>query len=452
MNGERIQHFWINQQALVIGLGAGSALILGLAVVRGNWLYLALFGVLAAIPVAVRWPVQASLGIYAFLIPFDSIAVLGGGLAESTLNKLIGVAAAVILLATGLIGQRLVRPPRAALWWFLFIVWGAMTALWALDTQTVLDRMPTAVSLLFMYLVAVSLRVSEKEISNVGTFVILGGMVAAAYACYMYSEGVLYLGAAGRASLIVGERETDPNQFAASLLLPLGLVMGRFLEGRRWSEKLFPLCAMLVIAAGLFLTMSRGSVLAVLVMVLTYMYHARLRWQVWILVALLGLIVVVMPDQFFRRLEMPYEAASAGRIDIWRVGLRALRDYGIIGAGLSNFPFAYDEFAGHQYGFRGYSRAAHNIYLGIWVELGIVGFFFMMAAILSQLRSVRLWRRHSTDESSPYVLAIKCACFGLLASGFFLDIVWRKGFWFVWTLLALTAVSIPKNQDVSVES
>ncbi|MDE2321486.1 MAG: O-antigen ligase family protein [candidate division NC10 bacterium] len=451
MNGERIQRSRITQQALVIGLGAGSALILGLAMVRGNWLYLTLFGALAAIPVAVRWPVQASLGVYAFLIPFDSIAVLGGGSTGPTLNKLIGVATAGILLATGVMRHRLVRPPRAALWWFLFIVWGAVTAAWALDAQTVYDRLPTAVSLLLLYLVAVSARVSEKELFSIGTLVVLGGMVAAAYACYMYSEGVLYLGATGRASLIEGERDTDPNQFATSLLLPLSLVIGRFLEARRWSERLFPLYAMLVIAAGIFLTMSRGSLLAVLVVVLAYMYHARSKWQVWVPVALLGLIVVVMPDQFYRRLEMPYETASAGRIDIWRVGLRALLDYGIIGAGLSNFPFAYDEFAGHQYGFRGYSRGAHNIYLGIWVELGIVGFFFMMAAILSQLRSVRSWRRNSTDESNSYMLAVKCACFGLLVSGFFLDIVWRKGFWFVWILLAL-AVSVSKNQSVSVES
>lgn len=440
---------WIRKQVFILVFGVGGAgAILGWIIVFENWFYLAALGGLAVISVAVRWPVQASLGVYAFLIPFDSIAILGGGSTGPTLNKLIGVAAAGILLATGLIGQRLVRPPRAALWWFLFIMWGGVTAAWALDTPTVLDRMPTAVSLLFMYVVAVSLRVSEKEISNVGTFVIFGGMVAAAYACYMYSEGVLYRGTTGRASLIAGEGQTDPNQFAASLLLPLSLTIGRFLDGRRWSEKLFPLCAMVAIAAGLFLTMSRGSMLAVLVMVLTYLYYARLRWQAWIPIALLGLIVVAMPDQFFRRLEMPFGAASVGRIDIWRVGLQALRDYGIIGAGLSNFPYAYDKYA---HGFLGYSRGAHNIYLGMWVELGIVGFIFMMSAIISQLRSVKSWRQISTGESNPYVPAVKCACFGLLTSGFFLDIVWRKAFWFVWILLALD-VSVSKKQGVSVES
>jgi O-antigen ligase len=309
-----------------------------------------------------------------------------------------------------------------------------VTAVWALDAQTVLDRLPTAVSLLLLYLVAVSVRVSEKELVGVGTLAVLGGMVAAAYACYMYSESVLYLGATGRASLIAGERETDPNQFAASLLLPLSMVIGRFLEARRWSERLFPLCALLVIAAGLFLTMSRGSLLAVLVVVLAYMYHAGSKWQTWVTVALLGLVAVVMPDQFFRRIGMPYETASAGRLDIWWVGIQTLREYGIVGAGLNNFTFAYDEYA---HGFLGYSRGSHNIYLGMWVELGIVGLVFMMSAIISQLRSVRLWRRRSREKNDPIVLAVECACYGVLASGLFLDIVWRKAFWLPWILLAI---------------
>lgn len=429
---------WISQPVFILALGAGGAgLVLGWAIVRENWLYLAALGGLMVIPVAVRWPVQTSLGIYAFLIPFDSIAVLTEGQTGPTLNRLVGVGAAAILLVTGLLGRRLVRPPRAALWWCLFILWGAVTAAWALDTQTVFDRLPTAVSLLLLYLVAVSVRVSEEELSCIGAFAVLGGVIAAAYAYYMYTQGTFY-SATGRASLITGERETDPNQFAASLLLPLGLAMGRFLESRRWSEKLFLLCAMVMIATGLFLTMSRGSVLAVLVMMLTYMYHARSRWQSWIPVALLGLIVVVMPDQFVRRFAMPFEAASAGRIDIWRIGLQALREYWIVGAGLSNFGFAYDEYA---HGFLGYSRGAHNIYLGMWVELGIVGLFFMIAAIISQLDSVRRWRRKPGGKRSAYGLAVACACFGMLASGFFLDIVWRKAFWFPWILLSLSARS-----------
>jgi len=438
MSHENTSRPWVGQQVLILSLAASGALVLGWVIVRGNWLYLAAFAALAIIPVAVRWPVQMSLGIYAFLIPFDSIAVLSEGTSGLTLNKLVGVGASAILLVTGFVGTRFTRPPRAALWWFLFILWGAVTALWALDAGIVLGRLQTSASLFLLYLLAVSFRVSEKELSHIGTFAIVGGIVAAGYTDYMYSQGVsLYGVTGGRASLISGDRETDPNQFAASLLLPLGLVVGRFLTARTWLEKILLLCATLVIGTGLYLTMSRGGLVGLVIMVLSYLYHTRANWRAWIPATALGLVVIWLPDQFFQRLDVPYETASAGRLDIWRVGFRALREYGIVGAGLSNFPFAYDEFAGYQYGFQGYHFGAHNIYLGMWVELGIVGLFFMMAAIISQLRSVRAWRREVAEERDPHLLAVESACLGVLASGFFLDIVWRKAFWFPWILLVL---------------
>ena len=437
MRHENTSRPWVSQEVLILSLAASGALVLGWAIVRGNWLYLAPFVVLAAIPVAVRWPVQTSLGIYALLIPFDHIAALSQERSGLTLNKLVGVGASSLLLVTGLVGTRFTRPPRATLWWFLFILWGAVTALWALNAGIVLVGLQTSVALFLLYLVAVSFRVSEKELSHIGTFAIVGGMVAAAYTDYIYSQGVSLYGVTGRASLISGERETDPNQFATSLLLPLGLVLGRFLTARGWLEKLLLLCATLVMGICLYLTMSRGSLVGLVIMVLNYLYHTRANWRAWIPAAVLGLVVIMLPEQFFQRLDMPYEDASAGRLGIWRVGLRALWEYGIVGAGLRNFPFAYDEFAGHKYGFRGYSRGAHNIYLGMWVELGIVGLFFMMAAITSQLRLVRTWRRKFADKRDPFLLGVESACLGVLASGMFLDIVWTKAFWLPWILLAL---------------
>ena len=437
MRHENTSRPWVSQEALILSLAASGALVLGWVIVRGNRLYLAAFAALAIIPVAVRWPVQTSLGIYALLVPFDSIAALSQAGTGLTLNKLVGVGASAILLVTGLVGTRFTRPPRAALWWFLFILWGAVTALWALDAGIVLGRLQTSVALFLLYLLAVSFRVSERELSHIGVFAIVGGIVAAAYTDYIYSQGVSLYGVTGRASLISGERGTDPNQFATSLLLPLGLVLGRFLTARRWLERLLLLCATLVIGTSLYLTMSRGALVGLVIMVLSYLYHTRANWRAWLPATALGLVVIWLPDQFFQRLDMPYEAASAGRLDIWRVGFRALREYGIVGAGLSNFPFAYDEFAGYQYGFQDYTRGAHNIFLGMWVELGIVGLFFMMAAITSQLRSVRAWRREVAEERDPHLLAVESVCLGVLASGFFLDIVWRKAFWLPWILLVL---------------
>ena len=112
----------------------------------------------------------------------------------------------------------------------------------------------------------------------------------------------------------------------------------------------------------------------------------------------------------------------------------AFQHYGIVGAGLGNFPAAFDQFAGEATHFEGFGRGSHNIYLGVSVELGIVGFLLLVNALRIDLRG-----RKFADTISPFHAAVACeaAAWGMLVGGFFLDILWKKGFWLVWILLAV---------------
>jgi O-antigen ligase len=410
-------------------LGVGGALVLGWEIPKGNWLIFALLVAIAGIPVVVRWPVACSLGVYAFLIPFDTIAIIGGGTTGPTLTRLVGAAAGGILLVSALVRRRVVGPPVAALWWMLFLIWGATTALWAREILLVYDRLPTALSLLVVYVIAVAVHADERELSQVSVLTILGGVVAAAYAAYSFAGGVDYGGGSNRASLIMGEVETDPNQFACSLLLPLSLAFGRFLSSHRHLERLLLLGALVTIVVGLYTTMSRGSLVAVAIMVLFYLYNIGFSFRILILLAALAGSLVFLPQEFFNRLDpdMDANALSAGRMNIWRVGLDAFYQNGITGVGLSNFHTIHLE-----------GRAPHNIYLGLLVEVGIVGVVIMMAAILSHLGAAKIWQRKSPTGAHGQILAILAACLGMLAAGFFLDIIWRKAFWLPFMLLAMS--------------
>ncbi len=451
MNGKRVSHPWIDQQLLILILMVGITLVLGRTIAQKNWFSLTPFLVLVVTPVLIRWPLQTSLGIYAFLVPFDSIAVLDERTTGPTLTRLIGVGAVVIVLAIGLLDRRLARPPRAALWWSLFVLWGAVTALWALDTEVVLDRLPTSVSLLLMYLAVTSLCLREKELDWVVLLTIMGGVAAAAYASYQYSEGIFYQGTTGRASLITGERETDPNQFATTLLLPLALAVGECMAARRWLNRILMVGVIIVLGSCLYLTMSRGTLVALATMILICLCRTRANWRVYVPVVCLGLIAVFMPDTFFERISVSYETGGAGRLDLWQVGFHALREYGVWGAGLDNFPVAYNEYEGYAPMFRGYSRAAHNIYLGMWIEVGIVGISFLTSAFISQLRLIKFCQRIPGERARLKLLVVESACFGVLTSGFFLDIIWRKAFWLPWILLALYTRTYGRH-DVVVRS
>ena len=408
----------------------GSASLLGYAIGRGNWAFVIATLVL---PLALVWPVETALGAFALIVPFDEITGVGNG--TVTVTWLVGVFALVMLLMVGVLQKRLEIPPRAALWWTLLVAWGGFSAFWAIDPSSALAKLPTALSLLLIYLATASLEISDRELSTISLFAIAGGCAAAVFAVHAFFSGSFYHGGEMRGSLIVGAKETDPNIFAASLLLPLALAVGRFLAPSGRLQKMLMLGACAVISLGMLVTQSRGAVLAMAVMIFVYLYRFRIKLRLVVPVFVCAVTFASVWDLLFTRFEKAGASGGGGRLDIWRAGLAAIQKYGFFGAGMENFGFAYNEFARFSSKFQGYSFGAHNIYLQISVELGIVGVLLLAAAVTSQFRMLRGSPTGKAPISSS--VPFEAASWAMLCSGFFLGVLWLKSFWLVWMLLAV---------------
>src|SRR6266436_3615098 len=411
-----------------------------------NWAPIAAILAFALLPLAVRWPVVMSLGIYAFLIPFDTILLTGDtGRIHVHFTWFVGAAAGALLLATGLMERGFLRPPRVALWLMLFIFWAGMSSLWAINTEAAVFRLPMVGGLLVLYLVGVSLQATEKELATIAWLAILGGCVAAGYSLYQFSHGEWWVPPegvpnqlAGRGSLSAGDRLTNPNTLGASLLLPLSLALGALLSSRSWRGRLALTAAIAVISAAIYTTMSRGTLIAVIVVLLVCLWRSRVKWPVLVPLAVMGAIVIAMPDLFFSRLGEAFEDRGTGRVDIWNAGLLALRHHAISGVGLDCFPEAYNQYAYTSLNFVGFSRGPHNIYLGTWVELGSVGLVLLLGTIRGHFLLATKAYQAEADESSRLRLAsYEAPCWGLLASGCFMDLLWEEYFWLAWMLLAM---------------
>jgi O-antigen ligase len=401
--------------ATAVGVVAGAA------IAYGGW-----FGAAAVLGGALllSWPVQIALGSFAFLLPFDSVSAVGAEATGTALTHYAGACAAVVLLAVGLATRRLSVPPRAALWWSLFVLWGAATMGWAINSQFAGERLPTALSLLLLYVIATAFRITEKEMSVVLLLTVLGGCAAAVMASSQFYGGAVYM-QTSRSSLMMGNRDTDPNQFAASLLLPLSLAIGAVVAGRRKSVRIAAAAAIAVLSLAILLTMSRGALVAALALIVVYLCRLGVNRRILMATACLAVLLFFMPQSFFTRLAL--NDRGAGRFDIWTASMDLVPRYGLFGAGWNNFVVAYTDIAGHTSTFRGYTKGSHNIYVGMLIEVGIIGLTFLLLAFRSQLREVR------TRLLVPY----EAACWAMLVMGFTLDIVWRKSFWFAWILLAM---------------
>jgi O-antigen ligase len=419
----------------------GLAPLFGVALARENWLLVGLVAMVAFVPVLVRWPVVSTFGLYAFIIPFESVTALSrtGG---ATLPRLLGLLAAVVLLTAGLVERRFSRPPLASLWWGLLMVWAILSVAWAIDPDHALQRLNTPISLFLLYLIAVSVKPSRKELYYVCLLVVAGG-VAAAVAGYLFG---VELGPRGihRGRLVVGDQASNPNSLGAVLILPLALAAAGVVGSRNLMQKLLSIGAVCVIGAGVFITMSRGALLSIAVTMLVFVYRSKVRWQSLVAVAMLLAMAVALPQAYFERAGKVFtgeDATGAGRTRIWKEGIEALGQFGIFGAGHGNYTLTYNLSDDHALGG---GKGAHNTYLAAWVELGIPGLVLLLAALGTYLWTLRKATRENAGVLLP---AIEAAAFGILAGAFFADRLWSKSFWLLWILVTWAIHSLSESQQ-----
>lgn len=412
-------------------LAAVTAIVVGFGIGEGQWLVglLALF-----IPLVLLYPVQVGLGLFAVLIPFDTIAVLGQAERGRTLTWFAGAAAIGILLGVGLASRRLKPLPVAAVWWIAFTSWCIVTMVWGLNLKASLEQLPSTLALLGFYLAATCIRYKKNELRAITFLSILGGCVAAAYSAYLFSQGNYYEMGETRASLIVNGRATNPDGLAMTLLLPISFAFAYFFSYKRWLGKALMLAVIALTCMGLFLTMSRGAVLGLVTIIFVFVYRLRMGRKLVMPLILLSIVLCFMPSVFFHRFVEATESGGSGRTNIWKVGAVAFQHYGLFGAGFNNFPFAYTKYVNASPKFEGFDRDAHNVYLAVGVEAGIIGLFLFGGAVLNQFRTAS--RIRNLAPFKHMLVATEAAACGLLVYSIFGNILWDKSFWFAWALLA----------------
>ena len=267
------------RQTAIAGLGfdrrwliaAGIVIVgimIGQVLAGANWILIA---ALLILPLVLIRPREVCLGVYAFLLPFDSLSAIGPE--GVTLTMLAGAGLTMVLLGTALMRRELQRPPRQALRWTLFVAWSLVTGLWALEGQNTLIRLPTAISLIALFLVALSTNVTRKELRTASLFAVAGATAASFFLLSQYYAGRFYgTFSSGRGTIGTGAAAADPNYLAASFLLPLALSIHGFLTARGLARKLVWLSVDAVLVFGILVTGSRGSMVAVVVMLVFFMY------------------------------------------------------------------------------------------------------------------------------------------------------------------------------------
>ena len=147
--------------------------------------------------------------------------------------------------------------------------------------------------------------------------------------------------------------------------------------------------------------------------------------------------------------ESAVDAASAGRLSIWRSAIAMWQAHPLTGVGVRGFRYAYPQYAAPQDHFvdtasdTGASHA-HQIVLEVLSETGVVGLLFWIAGVVF---AVRAWLRADASARSRAfapALALVAMCFPVNTHLAFYSAWWGLLFWW---LLALYCSALAADES-----
>ena len=255
----------------------------------------------------------------------------------------------------------------------------------------------------------------------------------------------------------------EPNRFAQILIVLVPLAAFLFRTAPSPSHRLLAALLGGLTLTGVGLTLSRGGLLTLALLAIAMALLRWVRgWQVTAgAVALLIVFSAVSPF-FLARVRSiaeaahvlggdPYQRQEAdgairGRVTEMLAALHVFRDHPVLGVGPGQFArFYFQRYAANaDIKFRDIAvpRRAHNLYLEMGAELGLLGLGTFLALVAGLMRA--LWRARRLalardGQAADLAAALWLSLFAYLATGVFLHLSYQQYFWF---LVALASAGL----------
>ena len=428
---------------IVGGLAAAAAGLLGLvAGVSPLAAVLAAFALLFA--AVVLQDLAIGVCLMAALVYLDAVPAASG----LSLAKVAGLLLGISWLAAGLTRrdrQLFADRPFLSYALLLFLGWNAVTLVWAEERGDAIAALTRyAPNLLLIPIVYFALR-NTRDVRRV-LATLAGAATATALLAVLHPASDPSHIDVSRAAGLVG----DANELAAGLVVGGALAAGFALRRRTTpGMRTALLLAAGVCVLGIFLSLSRGGLVALGAALIAAVLLARGRRRRQALagamaVVALCLVYFTMFASLPARERVTDVGGGTGRVDLWTVGWRMVEAHPLKGIGAGNFPVASihyllrpgatqrDDFIITT------PKVAHNTVLEILAETGVPGAALFLgivaAALWSLLAAARRFERAGDPDMGVLCRALMVGTVGYLVAGLFISANYSK---LLWLLLAL---------------
>lgn len=359
-----------------------------LAFIAGMALGLLTFFVPAILVAAL--PVGIFFAYRVFVTPELGIALLFLGMPFLPTMALVALVSYIALccLVKLILGKRRFRLETVDAAAFAFAISVAFGGLFSFSSGS---RRPALVLLCFLgaYFLCVLLLRTYEWLLRCTWCAVIAASAVALYGVYQYFTGSIadagawldssmFTDISGR---VVSTLE-NPNMLAEYLILLFPLAAAQLLRHGGSVRKICAFFACASIGACIILTWSRGAWLGLLFAGLVFLliWSRRTIYLILVGAASVPLWPLILPDSIvsrFTSIGNIADTSTSYRVNIWHGAVRMLGDYWYSGIGIGEaawstvyprYSLAAIETAPH----------AHNLYLQVWVEMGIVGLALLL--------------------------------------------------------------------------
>lgn len=429
--------------ALWVALGA-AALLLGVA--AGTEPKLAIGAALGlAFVAAVLNDLALGLALFTILAFFEVLPAVAGGF---TFAKIGGILLALAWLATLTVRGRgsrafVAEHPLATTLLLAFLGWVAISAAWAESPSSTLATLPRYGPNVFLFFIVYTAVRDRRHVVWLLVAFVIGSSIAALYGIARPPSQTSLRG--DRIGGIVG----DPNELASVLIV--GLVLAVTLTGilrRHTLARGATAAAAMLLLLGVLLTLSRGGLLALVVVMIVAIFNAG-RWRP--AAVLLAVLAVAGAVGYFSTFASPVARArvttagtGSGRTGLWTIGWRMVEAHPVDGIGAGNFAVSSVHYLlrpgtiPSDYLVVDIPQVAHNVYLQLLAETGVIGLALFLGTVgiglAGAIGAARAFRARGDPSMELVARGVLTAQAGILAADFFISAQYNKQ---LWILLAL---------------
>ncbi len=311
--------------------------------------------------------------------------------------------------------------------------------------------------LLILYFMIINLVKKPKQVFIIIWFLIFLCLISSLVGVYQYFNNIGGYSPEDKVIRITGT-SIDPNDYAMHLVMVFPLLISFFFITRNIIIRLILITTSILLLSNIIFTFSRGGFVGLgitaIFSVVILIIQKRIK-TVGLISLLISLILIssFIPVKYWERMTTilnPKEASSAARFESWKAGIGMMRDHPILGIGLGCFASEYALRANIDSYRVKIPRFAHNSYIQVGAEIGVIGLTFFLLLILFSFRDIlkaqRIFREKNEVALSELCQFLGVGLIGYAACGMFLTQAYLTMFWIVVPLIvAMKEIALKIN-------